>query len=52
MENAWVAMLDSWSVTLTVKLVVPAALGKPEITPVVLLRVAHPGRAPAEIVHV
>jgi hypothetical protein len=52
MENACVAVDDNASVTLTVKLVVAIAFGVPEITPVLLFNVAHPGRDPEEIVHV
>jgi hypothetical protein len=46
-----VLVLDCESVTFTVKLEVPAAVGVPEITPVAELRVRPPGKLPDVTVH-
>jgi len=50
MRSACVSLSPSLSVTFTVKLNAPAALGVPEIVPAVASSVSPPGSAPAVIV--
>ena len=51
-DNARVATAPLLSVTCTVKLLVPAVVGVPLITPVALLRVNPAGSVPTVILHI
>ena len=52
MESAFEPLAPMASVARTVKLKAPAAVGAPEITPVLVLHCNPPGRAPAVMDHV
>ena len=52
MLKACVPLWELASVTCTVKLLVPEAVGVPEITPVLLFKVSGLGSVPVVIVHV
>ena len=51
-DNAWVAVAPLASVALTVKLLVPAVVGVPLISPVLVLSDSPAGRLPVAIAHV
>jgi hypothetical protein len=51
MLNTWVAVRELASVTFTVKLLVPAAVGVPEITPVLLFKPNPLGSVPVTSDH-
>lgn len=52
MDRLWLALRAAASVTRTVKLVVPAVVGDPEITPVEVFKVNPAGSEPIDTAHV